>query len=134
MLAVLLFGGRMGFWQAFAMAIWAALPVAIIGRILSLVILFIKDPDDIHPILGQGGLVTDNLGALVKAADHPVLFSVLSLFGILSFYHLWLLATGLRNTGERVSTSAAWSIALIFWFIGLLLAAGFSALFGSFLS
>lgn len=134
MLAVLLFGGRMGFWQAFAMAVWAALPVAIIGRILSLVILFIKDPDDIHPVLGQGGLVTDNLGALVKAADHPVLFAVLSVFGILSFYHLWLVATGLRNAGERVSSSAAWTIALIFWFIGLLLAVAVSALFGSFMS
>lgn len=134
MLAVLLFGGRLGFWQAFALAVWASLPVVIIGRILSLVILFIKDPDDIHPILGAGGLVTDNLGALVKPAEHPVLYTVLSLFGVLSFYYLWLTATGLRNASERIGSSSAWSIALIFWFIILLLAAGFSALFGSFIS
>jgi hypothetical protein len=134
MLAVLLFGGRMGFWQAFSMTVWAALPAVIIGRIVSLVILFIKDPDDIHPILGQGGLITDNLGALVKSAEHPVLFSVLSVIGVLSFYRLWLVVVGLRNTGERVSSSAAWTIALIFWFVGLLLLAGFSALFGSFIS
>jgi hypothetical protein len=134
LLGVLLFGGRIGFWQALSVATYAALPVAVISRILSLVLLYVKDPDDIHPILGQNGLVQDNLGVLVKAAEHPVIFTVLSAFGILSFYHLWLTATGLRNTGERVSSSSAWSVALIIWGLGLLLGAGFSALFGNFLS
>lgn len=134
MLGVLLFGGRLGYWQALAVAVYAFLPIAVIGRILSLVLLYVKDPDDIHPILGQSGLVQDNLGVLVKAADHPVIYTVLTGFGILSFYHLWLTATGLRNAGGRVSTSAAWSVALIIWGLGLLLGAGFSALFGNFLS
>ena len=131
---VLLFGGRLGFWQALAVAAYAALPSAIIGRVLSLVLLYVKDPEDIHPILGQGGLVQDNLGALIKPADHPILFAVASAFGLLTFYHLWLTATGLRNGGERVSSTAAWSIALIFWVITLLLAVATSALFGSFIS
>ena len=134
MLAVLLFGGRLGFWQGFAMAVWAAVPVAIIGRVLSFVLLYVKDPDDIHPVLGQGGLVTDNLSVLVKAAEHPVLFTVLSAVGLLSFYHLWLTATGLRHTSDKLSSSSAWMIALIFWLFGLLLAAGFSALFGGVIS
>ena len=134
LLGVLLFGGRLGFWQALSVAAYAALPIAVIGRVLSLVLLYVKDPDDIHPILGQGGLVQDNLSVLVKAADHPVIYTVLTGFGILSFYHLWLTATGLRNAGERVGSTAAWSIALIIWGLGLLLGAGFSALFGNFLS
>jgi hypothetical protein len=134
MLLVMLFGGRLGFWQGLSLAVWAAVPPVIIGRILSLVLLYIKDPDDIHPVLGQGGLVTDNLGALVKPGEHPVIFAVLSAFGVLAFYHLWLTATGLRNTGERVSSGSAWTIALIFWGIGLLFAVASSALFGSFIS
>lgn len=134
MLLVLLFGGRLGFWQGLSLAVWAALPPILIGRVLSLVLLYVKDPDDIHPILGQGGLVTDNLGALVKPAEHPVLFALLSAFGVLAFYHLWLTATGLRNTGERVSSGSAWTIAIIFWVIGLLFAIASSALFGSFIS
>jgi hypothetical protein len=134
MLGVMLFGGRMGFWQALAVAAWAALPPVVIGRLLSLVLLYVKDPDEIHPILGQGGLVTDNLGALVKPGEHPVIFAVLSAFGVLAFYHLWLTATGLRNGGERVNSTSAWSIAIIFWVIGLLFAVGSSALFGNFLS
>ena len=134
MLGVLLFGGRIGFWQALSVAVWAALPAAIIGRVLSLVLLYIKDPDEIHPILGQGGLITDNLGALVKPASSPVLFSVLSMFGVLVFYSLWLRATGLRNGGERVSSTSAWSISIAFWVIGLLFAVALSALFPGFIS
>ncbi|MFL6334035.1 MAG: YIP1 family protein [Pyrinomonadaceae bacterium] len=134
MLFVLLFGGRLGFWQALSMVVWASLPAIIIEKVLSLVLLYVKDPDDIHPILGQTTLVTDNLGALVKPANSPVLFAVLSTFGVLAFYRLWLTASGLRNTSERLSSGGAWTIAIIFWVIGLLIAVASSALFGSFIS
>jgi hypothetical protein len=134
MLFVLLFGGRLGFWQALSMAVWAALPPVVVGKLLSLALLYVKDPDDIHPILGQNTLVTDNLGALVKPADSPVLFAVLSAFGVLAFYHLWLTATGLRHTSDRLSKGSAWTIAIIFWGIGLLFGAASSALFGGFIS
>ena len=134
MLLVLLFGGRLGFWQGLATAIWAALPPLLIGRVLSLVLLFIKDPDDIHPVRGGSGLVTDNLGVLVNPSEHPVIFVVLSAFGVLSFYHLWLTATGLRNASEKLSSGSAWTIAIIFFLIGLLLATAFSALFSGFIT
>jgi hypothetical protein len=134
MLAVMLFGGRIGYWQALAVAAHAWLPPVIIGKVLSLVILYVKDPDSIHPILGQETLVTDNLGALVSPAQHPVIFSVATAFGVLAFYRLWLTATGLRNASEKLSKSSAWTIALIFWVIGLLLAVALSALFGNFIS
>jgi hypothetical protein len=134
MLFVLLFGGRLGFWQALSMVVWASLPAIIIEKVLSLVLLYVKDPDDIHPILGQTTLVTDNLGALVKPANSPVLFAVLSTFGVLAFYRLWLTASGLRHTSERLSSGSAWTIAIIFWVIGLLIAVASSALFGSFIS
>jgi hypothetical protein len=134
MLGVLLFGGRMGFWQALGVAAWAALPPTLINRVLSLVLLYVKDPDDIHPVLGSNGLVTDNLGALVKPANGPVLFAVLSAFGLLTLYHVWLTAAGLRNAGQRVSSSSAWSVSIGLWVIGLLLAVASSALFGNFIS
>ena len=134
MLFVLLFGGRIGFWQALSAAVWALLPAIIIGKVLSLVLLYVKDPDDIHPILGAETLVTDNLGALVRPADSPVLFAVLAAFGVLTFYTVWLTATGLRNTSDRLSKGSAWTIALILFGIGLLLRVASSALFGSFIS
>jgi hypothetical protein len=134
MLLVLLFGGRLGFWQAVATAVWAALPPLLIGRVLSLVLLFLKDPDDIHPVRGQSGLVTDNLSVLVNASEHPVIYTALSLFGVLSFYHLWLTATGLRHASDKLSSGSAWTISIILWLLGLLLATGFSALFSGFIT
>ena len=134
MLLVLLFGGRLGFWQALSLAVWASLPPLLIEKVLSFVLLYVKDPDDIHPILGQQTLVTDNLGALVKPANSPVLFAVLTSFGVLSFYRVWLTATGLRHTSDRLSKGGAWTIAIIFWGIGLLLAVASSAIFGNFIS
>jgi hypothetical protein len=134
MLGVLMFGGRINYWQALAIAVHAALPAIIIDRVLSLVLLYVKDPDDVHPILGQSGLVMDNLGALVSPSSSPVLFAAASAFGILTFYRVWLSATGLRHGGERVSSTAAWSIVIALWVVGLVLAMLSSLFFGSFIS
>ena len=44
---------------------YAAVPIIAIQKLLGLVLLYLKAPDDIHPILGQETLVQDNLGVLV---------------------------------------------------------------------
>jgi hypothetical protein len=134
MLAVLLFGGRIGYWQALAVAVHAGLPAIVIDKLLSFVILYLKAPEDLHPILGQNTLVTDNLGALVSPAEHPVLFSMAAAVGVLSFYRLWLLATGLRNGSERLSKGSAWAVAIIFWLIVVLFGVVMSLLFPQFIS
>ncbi|MCA1603326.1 MAG: YIP1 family protein, partial [Acidobacteria bacterium] len=91
-LGVLAFGGRINFWQAFAAMLYASLPIAVVSKILSLVILYVKAPGDIHPILGAETLVQDNLGVLFAPAEHPALFVLGSAIGVLSFYGLWLWA------------------------------------------
>jgi hypothetical protein len=50
MLGVLAFGGRINFWQALAVNFYAALPVMFISKLLGLVILYLKTPDDLHLI------------------------------------------------------------------------------------
>jgi len=134
LLGVLAFGGKINFWQALAATFYATLPVIVIQKVLSLVILYIKSPEDIHPILGQETLVQDNLGILFSPAVHPVLFVLSSSIGFLSFYGLWLKATGLQNAGQRVSSSAAWGTAVTFWVLGTLLLTVFTALFPQFIS
>lgn len=134
LLGVLAFGGRMHFWQAYAVAAHVAFPVTVIQKVISFIILFVKSPDDIHPLIGQETLVTDNLGVLVKSAEHPVLWVIAISIGILSFYKLWLTATGLREGGYKVSSSAAWGVAITLWILGLLLGIGSAAIFGSFFS
>jgi hypothetical protein len=134
LLGILAFGGRINFWQALAVAIHAALPIVVISKLVSLLLLYLKDPDDIHPMLGANSLVQDNLGILFKPAEHPVLYAAASAVGVLSFYGLWLAKTGLQNGGERVSSSAAWSVAIAMWVIGFLLVVGSAAAFGGFMA
>lgn len=134
LIAILAFGGSINYWQALAATVYAYFPIAIIRSLLSLIILFVKDPSDIHPILGQQSLVTDNLGVLFKAAESPVLYSLASAIGLLSLYWLWLMATGLKNAGERVSGSTAWTVALIVWIFSVVIGVATAAMFPSFLS
>jgi hypothetical protein len=134
LLGVLVFGGRMNFWQSLAIMFYGAVPIIAIQKLLGLVLLYLKSPDDIHPILGQETLVQDNLGVLFTPADHPVIFVLATSIGILSFYSLWLKYTGLRNGGTKVSSGTAWGVAITLWILGTLAITGLTALFPSFIS
>jgi hypothetical protein len=134
LVALLAFGGRINFWQAVSVIAFAAFPVALINKVVSFVLLYLKSPDDIHPLMGQETLLQDNLGILFTPKDHPVLFVIAASIGILSFYKLWLMARGLREGGTKVSSSAAWGVAITLWVIGLLLIVSVTALFPSFVS
>ena len=134
MLGVLVFGGRINFWQSFTVLIFASIPIVVIQKLISLPLLYIKDIDDIHPLMGQESLVQDNLGILFTPAEHPVLFVIASFIGLLSFYGLWLRATGLKHGGQKVSKGAAWGTAIVFWVIGILFMVAMAALFPSFIS
>jgi hypothetical protein len=84
--------------------------------------------------MGQETLVQDNLGVLFTPGTQPTLFVLASAFGVLSFYGLWLRAKGLQNAGTKVSSSAAWSVAIILWVLALIIGAIFATLFSSFIS
>jgi hypothetical protein len=133
-LAILAFGGRINFWQSFAAVLYAYLPIAVIHKLVSLVILYVKAPEDVHPVLGAETLVQDNLGVLFSPAEHPVFFVLGSAIGVLSFYGLWLRATGLAHAGTKVGSSAAWGVAITLWVLGLIIGMILASLFSSFLS
>ncbi|QYO67238.1 YIP1 family protein [Leptolyngbya sp. 7M] len=134
LLIALAFGGTINYWQAFSAVVYAMFPVAVLRFILNSIVLFIKDPTDIHPILGQQSLIQDNLGFLVLPAEHPVIYTILASLSLLTFYWIWLQATGLKNAGERISGSTAWTSALIVFGGMLLLGIVAAFLFPSFLS
>lgn len=134
LLASLAFGGRINYWQALAVYFYASLPVIIIQKVLSLVILYIKAPDDLHPVLGQDNLVQDNLGVLFTPSATPVLFVMASFIGVMSFYGLWLRAKGLQHGATRVGSGAAWGVAITFWVLSLLFVTILTALFPGFIS
>ena len=133
-LGILAFGGRINFWQALAVTFYAALPVMVIQKVLGLIILYLKAPEDLHPILNQETTLQDNLGILFSPADHPILFVIASFIGITSLYALWLRAKGLHMGATRVGKSAAWGVAITLWVLGLLMATILTALFPGFIS
>lgn len=134
-LFLLVMGSKMNFWQIFAAVTYAWLPVSLIRSLLSTIILFIKDPDTIHPLMGQqNGLITDNLGFLVTPAVSPALFTFLSAFGVITFYWIWLNATGLKESGERVSGGSAWTATITIWIAGILLSVVSALIFPGFVS
>jgi len=137
LLGVLIFGGRMHYWQTYSAIAYVTFPVTLIQKAISFIILYLKSPDDIHPLLGQESLVYDNLGVLgqwiplLAAKDHPVVFVIATSIGVLSFYRLWLTATGLREGGYKVSSGAAWGTTITIFILFLLLGIAAAAVFGS---
>ena len=134
LLGILAFGGRINFWQALAVTFYAALPVMIIQKVLGLVILYLKTPDDIHPVLNQETTLQDNLGILFSPADHPILFVIASFIGLTSFYWLWLRAKGLHFGATRVGKGAAWGVSITLWLLLLFFVTVVTAIFPTFIS
>ena len=134
LLGVLVFGGRINFWQALAVVFYSMLPFVAIQKILGLVILYLKSPDDLHPILNQETTLQDNLGILFSPAEHPVLFVMASFIGLTSFYWLWLRAKGIHFGGTRVSSGQGWGVSITLWVLLLIFVVIFTALFPGFIS
>jgi len=134
LLGVLVFGGRMNFWQSLAVNFYALVPVVVIQKVLGLVILYLKSPDDLHPVLNAETTLQDNLGILLAPANHPVLFVMASFIGFTSFYGLWLRAKGLANGGTRVSKGTGWAVAITLWVLLLVFVMIITALFPGFIS
>jgi hypothetical protein len=133
-LFALAMGGKLNYWQGFAVAAYAAFPVAFIRYVLGSIVLYLKDPTEIHPILGQGSLVQDNLSFLINPADHPVIYVLLASFSLLIFYGLFLNINGLKNAGEKVSPTIAWTASLTIWLIMMIFGVAVAFLFPSFFS
>lgn len=127
-------GGKINYWQSFSAAAYSLFPVLVIGQILNLILLYLKDPTEIHPILGRGSLVQDSLNFLATPSESPILYSLLSMFGLLIFYQIWLRATGLKNAGERITPTIAWTASLTLWILGIVFSVIMAFLFPSFLS
>lgn len=127
---VLAFGGKINFWQGAAVAAFSIYPVTLIQKLSSLLILFLKEPTEIHPILGQGSLLMDNLSFLVTPGDSPVLYVLLASISITAIYGIFLTAVGLKNAGTKVSPTTAWTIAVVLWLLGLTLSILSAVFFG----
>jgi len=132
LLCVLAFGGRINFWQSLSVATYGSLPPVVISTILSLILLYVKSPEDIDATRGSRGLARADLGLLFTPAQHPLLFIIGSFIGVFSIYGWWVTVSGLHNTATKLSKASAWTIALLLWLLGLVFVLILSAIFPSF--
>jgi Yip1-like protein len=132
--AVLAMGGKLNYWQSLSVVFYAWLPIAAIQKILGLVILYLKSPDDLHPILNSETTLQDNLGLFLSPANHPVLFVLASFIGLTWFWFIWLRAKGLHLAGTKVSSGVGWSVSIGLYVLFMLFVTLWTSLFPGFIS
>jgi len=129
LLGTMLMGGRMSYRQALSVWTYSSFAPGLLQSILTIVLLYVKSPDDLDFSRPGAGLLVTNLGALLGAGASPVLRGALSWFDLFTFYGMFVAATGLRIVG-RLSSGAAWTIVLGLWLLCVLFAVARAALFG----
>lgn len=126
MLGVMLMGGKLSYKQALSVWVYSSLPPAVLGTILSIIILMLKPAEEIDLNKSGAGLAVTNLGALINPAS-PVLRAALSWFDLFTFYGMFLAALGLRKVG-KISSGAAWTIVIAMWLCGVVYSVAGAAL------
>lgn len=125
LLGGVIFGGTLNYKKALAVWTYSWVPPAVLGAIIGIAVLFLKNPDEVDP---EKMMVT-NPGAFMGEESNAILAAVLSQFDILRFYGMFLAALGLRKVG-KLSSGASWAIVLGLWLLGLILNVGRTAIFG----
>jgi hypothetical protein len=129
LLGAMLMGGRMTYKQALSVWTYSSFAPGLLQSILTIVLLYVKSPDDLDFSRPGAGLLVTNLGALLGSGASPVLRALLSWFDLFTFYGMYLAATGLRIVA-RLSSGAAWTIVLGLWLLCVLFGVARAALFG----
>ncbi len=112
------FGGNGGFLNNLSVWIYSSIPPSVIGMILNFVVLGLKSADDIDIGASQRGVIHASLAAVLDSKAMPVLATIV---GTVDLFFIWgwiLAAIGLRIT-NRISSSSAWGITLIFALVGV---------------
>jgi hypothetical protein len=122
-----LLGTPMRFKATFAVYCYAALP-SVLLRVLSIVVVFLKNPEDVDPL----NPFMSNLGALMDP-DHSskFLYALATSFDVFSLWVLLLTATGLKAVGgKRLSYGGALFAVALPWAVFVLIGAALATLRG----
>jgi hypothetical protein len=125
LLGVMAFGGAISYKQALAVWVYSALPPAVLGTIVAVLVLFLKAADTIDP---ERMLIT-NPGAFMGPGSSRALTAFLSEFDLLKFYGLFLAAIGLQKVA-KMSSGGAWGVVILLTVIRAILGIASAAIFG----
>ena len=128
LLAFVLTGASIPYKKILSTYYWSAAPPTIVSNLLAILFMFVKDPDTLE--LDPTKNVASNLGLLVSEKGHPALNSLLRSIDIFSIWTIALLSIGFAAVSERkLTTKKAATIVIVLWLLGVLLKAGYNALF-----
>jgi hypothetical protein len=122
MMSNFIFGGSATYKQLFAVAAHAQMPGIILG-LLSVVVLFLKDPADID----VQNLVTSNLGPLISAETSKVGHRLAMSMDLFSFWQMFLLGKGI-SASARLSFAKGLMAVMIPWLLYVLVVTGLAAM------
>ena len=128
LLGSMLMGGVIRYKQAVSVWTYSSFAPAVLGSIAGVLVVLLTPAEDINPSQ-PGGVVRANLGVLLPHGSSPALGALLGSFDIFTFYGLFLAALGLRKVG-KMSSGAAWTVAVGLWAIAVLIKVGWAAAFG----
>lgn len=127
LLVFVLMGAQLTFKKSLAVTIWGMFPAGIVMSILSIALIYIKNPETIDV---TKGVVMSNLGGLVDSKANPVLASLLGSIDIFSFWSIVLLSIGFAAISARKLTPKKAAVGIvILWVIFVLGKAGWRAVF-----
>ena len=111
-------GGTGSFFGGVAVWIYSSLPPALIFTVSNLIVMFLKDPDNINLATSQGGVLKANLAFFVDEKTMPVIAALLGSIDLFAIWGWVLAAIGLQKVA-KISSGAAWSIVAILALLGV---------------
>jgi len=120
-------GAALKFKQTFAITAWAMLPRVIAG-ILSIVVMFIKNPEDFNL---QNPLAF-NFGAFMEPPPNSgkFIYSLATSIDLFTIWTILLIAVAISVSARKVPFSKAVILVAAPWIIWVLVASGFAGMFG----
>ena len=124
MMTNFVFGGTATYKQLMAVTAHAWVPSAVVGGILGIAVVFMKDPGDID----VENLLVTNLGVIITAETSKFLHRFATSMDLLSFWQIFLLATGISACSSKVTFGKAVAAVVIPWLLYVLVVSGFAAM------
>jgi hypothetical protein len=127
LLIFMMMGAPLTFKKTLAVTIWGMSPAGIVMSVLSVVLIYIKNPDSVD--MAQG-VVMSNLGPLVNSKANPFLHSVLGSIDLFSFWIIVMLSIGLAAiSGRKLTAKKAAIGVVILWVLYVLGKSGIRMIF-----
>jgi hypothetical protein len=125
-LLFLIMGARLKFKKSLAISAWAASPPTIVHSILSIIVLFFKEPGSVD---ATEGAVIANLGLLIDSKAHAVLHSILSSIDLFAIWSIILLSLGYAAISDKKLTPKKAATALVvLMVVFIIIKAGYRAI------